>query len=159
MIDVQRLLEKRFEDIKHIETERHWFLGAYAVVVAGILTFLAQNEQAGIFSFAFAALTILSFLGLLHTLRAAWIGHLINNDIRQLVKHWEKDPAVKDIKWLEEWLWPQWREQGLRELRPHFWHWLFNLLRRFWQFVSITLLFYLLSLIIFAWLFVVYLLK
>ena len=33
MIDVEQLLEKYYADLRHIETERHWFLGSYAVVV------------------------------------------------------------------------------------------------------------------------------
>ena len=85
-MDVERLLEKYNADIRHIETERHWFLGAYAVVAAGVLAFLAQNSIALNFIFGFGALWLLSLLGLIFSLRAGWVLGVLQSEIQDIVK-------------------------------------------------------------------------
>jgi len=95
----ERLLEKKWGDLKHLETERHWFLGAFGVFVASGLAFLVQ---AGVEKFAgiiFGALAVLSVLGLSNALRVSWVLLLRQNDIIAIVNVWEKvaDDASKQI--------------------------------------------------------------
>ena len=68
----ERIINKKCVDLKHIETERHWFLGAFAVAVAGILAFLAQNTGDARLV-GTALLTVLSFVGWVHAMRAGWM--------------------------------------------------------------------------------------
>lgn len=72
-MNVERLLEKYYSDIRHVETERHWFLGAFAVAVAGVLAFLAQDIVPGHRAVGFGALVVISLLGLFYAIRAAQI--------------------------------------------------------------------------------------
>jgi len=90
------VVTKRWDDLKHIETERHWILGSYAVVVAGILAYLAQTNEDAILAFGYGMLVVLSFLGWLHTLRAAWMLLKVQDVINELadnrVDHPGDDP-------------------------------------------------------------------
>ena len=85
MVDVERLLEKYFADIRHVETERHWFLGAYAVVIAGSLAFLAQDGQLRNFVFVFASLTGLSIVGFFQAWRSACVLGLLQKETEEIV--------------------------------------------------------------------------
>jgi len=120
IFDVERLLEKRFQDIRHIETERHWLLGSYAVIVAGVLAFLSQ-VSVGINNlpnaeFAFGILISLSFLGFLHAWRAAIILYWIQQDTKEIVDYWKCDPKTQDISWWKEmWKWRHLRSQPPKE--------------------------------------------
>ena len=91
MVDVQRLLEKYYADIRHIETERHWFLAAYAVVVAGTLAFLAQSHNQFSFLFGFGVLIALTIIGLLQSFRSAWTLEVVQTETREIVQLWMKN--------------------------------------------------------------------
>ena len=146
--DVERLLEKRFQDMRHIETERHWVLGTYAVIIAGILAFLPQipsnSNDFPAAEFAFGVLVILSITGLLHAWRAAIILHLIQVDVDEIVNKWQNDPTVSDfIWWIRQWQWPDRRGR-------HTWAlWNFIPLPRQLTFVRISMLMYEIGLVVF----------
>ena len=105
-MDVQRLLEKYFSDMRHVETERHWFLGAYSVVIAGTLAFLAQDDSQFNHIFAYAGLVVLSFIGFLHALRSVWILELIQIEVGEIVEAWSRDPKLTSGVLIERWAWP-----------------------------------------------------
>ena len=102
-MDFERLLEKKWGDLKHLETERHWFLGAFAVVVAGSLSFLAsvnKGTDSGISALLiYIVLSILSIIGLLHALRISWMLGKLQNDINNVVSKWQEgtDPDSKQV--------------------------------------------------------------
>ena len=103
MVDVERLLEKYYDAIKHIETERYWCLGAYVVVVAGVLTFLAQNGDDRNFVYAYGVLVILSAIGFSHSWRAAGQVELNQVGIRKIVDLWTQDPHVIRPELIAKW--------------------------------------------------------
>jgi len=98
-VNVERLLEKVWGDIKHLETERHWFLGAFAVLVAGSLAFLSQikeNNVSGISpAHVYGFLALLSLIGLLHALRIAGMLGTLQNRINEIAQMWGEglDPS------------------------------------------------------------------
>ena len=85
--------------IRHVETERHWFLGSFAIVVAGTLAFLAQDGQPRIYVFAFAVLSSLSVFGGLLAWRAGWIIVGLFAEIDIIIENWEQDPQVQQMGW------------------------------------------------------------
>jgi len=89
-MDYQGLLEQKWGGIKHLETERHWFLGALAVVVAGTLAFLSQKGGDPVINFSsvYGALSILSFLGFLHALRVSFLLLKLQNDTQAIAQKW-----------------------------------------------------------------------
>lgn len=101
-----RLIEKRYEDIRHIETEQHWFLASYAVVIAGVLAFLTPNEKQSIYVTAFGILFVVSLVGLLHALRATKILHDVQRDAKNIVSRWSEE-ATDDSgrSWRQKWQW------------------------------------------------------
>jgi hypothetical protein len=119
-LDFPRLLEKYFDDIKHIETESHWFFAAYAVVLAGVLTFLSREDGQSDFVFAWAVVLLLSFMGWLHSLPATKILYKLQNETVGLVRLWQESltPKSDDFRLSEHWLWPLLRDGGQRE---HWW--------------------------------------
>jgi hypothetical protein len=145
-MDVQRLLEKYYADIRHIETERHWFLGAYAVVVAGVLAFLAQNSIPLNFIFGFGALWILAVFGFLHGFRSAWILGILQNEAKDIVINWLASPRSDDY-WIERWMWAT--ERGQKP-KPFWW---LDLLMSPYMFGSLNLWVYFVSFCFFAALF------
>lgn len=102
-MNFERLLEKTWGDLKHLETERHWFLGAYAVLVAGSAAFLAQFDKSNASGISpvhvYFVLILVSLLGLLHALRIAWMLHHLQNDIVKIAREWQDrtDPHSWDI--------------------------------------------------------------
>jgi hypothetical protein len=148
MMDIQRLLEKYYPDIRHIETERHWFLGAYAVVVAGVLAFLAQNSITLNFIFGFGALWILAVFGFLHGLRSAWILELLQNEAKDIVICWRDNPEGNNTQWIERWMWPS--QRGKKPKRDWWSDLLCDLKRPPPSFTSVSLWVYVVSFCFFA---------
>lgn len=98
----ERLLEKKWGDIKHLETERHWFLGAFAVFVAGSLAFLSQlaaKNVSGISpSYVYVVLIFLSAIALVHALIIYRMLGRLQVDINEIVEEWRggaESPADK----------------------------------------------------------------
>jgi hypothetical protein len=108
-MDVQRLLEKYFADIRHVETERHWLLGVYAVIVAGAIALLVEIQSTNHRAITVAVLLVLSVVGLLHTLRATLVLRLIQDEIKAIVEKWQSDPGLKCANWPTHWKWPTMR--------------------------------------------------
>lgn len=99
--EFERIINKKWGDLKHIETERHWFLGFFALAVAGILAFLAQNADARVIGVWILA--GLSFFGLLQAWQAGRALAQIQDDIKNLVGKWENlNPTVEGF-WKSEW--------------------------------------------------------
>ena len=105
--NVHLLLEEKWRSIRHIETERHWILAAYSVVVAGVLSFLGQNQGdgSGIPIFAFTILLVMAIFGFLHACRAAWQLGQIQFETREIVGLWQpgNDPLPGIDALLEFW--------------------------------------------------------
>ncbi len=99
--DVVRLLEKRFVDIRHVEAERHWFLLAFFVFIAGVLTFLAQHDERHNLLFAYGILWLISILGLLHAWRFAHVLQEIQSDIGEMGNEWSR--ATTDLTDISTW--------------------------------------------------------
>ena len=71
--DIVRLLEKSWNDLRHVETERHWILTAYAVIVAGVLSLIVEPGNSDTTNgFSYLLLAILGVIGGLHSFRAAY---------------------------------------------------------------------------------------
>ena len=71
--EIIRLLEKKWSDLRHVETERHWILTAYAVIVVGTLSLIVKPGISDTISaIFFLFLAILGLIGGLHSFRAAW---------------------------------------------------------------------------------------
>lgn len=104
-IDVERLLEKLYGDIKHIEAERHWFLAAFAVAVAGSVAFLGQTFEKGTSLTVLSVLWVVSFLGLLHSFRAGSRLDLVQTHTRRVIDRWAEKLQSVGITWKEEWHW------------------------------------------------------
>ena len=118
-MNVERLLEKYYLDIRHVETERHWFLGAYAIAAAGVLAFLAQDVIASHRAFGFGVLGVLSVLGCIHAIRAARILGVLQKEAGDVVDKWQKDPDLTDQDWRTMWKWPTRRDKN----PPSGWLW------------------------------------
>ncbi len=147
--DVQRLLEKYYADIRHIETERHWFLAAYSIVVAGVLAFLGQDDQLRNFVFGFASLTGLTIVGFLHAFRASFVLNLVQKEVKAIVGSWDCAGEFGDTEWSVRWLWPTLREPEGKHLSH--WHgWLQLPL----TFTTISLAIYILTFALFTFLLV-----
>jgi len=115
--NVHLLLEEKWRSIRHIETERHWILAAYSVVVAGVLSFLGQNQDGSVIPiFAFTILLVLAIFGFLHACRAAWQLGQIQFETREIVGLWQTgiDPLPEIDALMEFWAFgghgPQFRE-------------------------------------------------
>ena len=101
MNEFMRLLEKKWSDLRHVETERHWILTAYAVIVAGTLSLIVKtgnSDTSNAISYLFLA--ILGMIAGLHSFRAAWQAREVQNSINKIVKEWEKglDPKTTTYK-------------------------------------------------------------
>ena len=94
-----RLLEKLWGDIRHIETERHWFLGAYAVLVVGVLVADDLAVSKTFRGFPSGVLAVAGFLGLIHSVRAAWVLLLVQDKINEAVQGLKGAPLrVADVR-------------------------------------------------------------
>jgi len=120
-VDFERLLEKKWGDLKHLETERHWFLGAFAVFVAGNLAFLSQineNNVSGISQVhVYSVLSFLALIGLLHALRISWMLLKLQNDITEIVQKWQEGAGSSDKQIREFWSYT--REEGILKIGNH----------------------------------------
>lgn len=92
-LDFQRLLEKKWGDLKHLETERHWFLGAFAVVVACSLAFLSQGGNID-FLWVYVVLSVLSAVGFAHALRISLLLLKLQNDTQAIAQKWRADGFI-----------------------------------------------------------------
>lgn len=95
MNEFERLLEKKWADLRHLETERHWFLGFYSVLAGGGLALLGQINQGSnsVISpqLIFFVLFVLSVIGLLHTVAVQWGLGRIQTEINHIVEIWRKE--------------------------------------------------------------------
>jgi len=113
MDETIRLLEKLWADLRHIETERHWFLGAYAVIAVGVVAL--ADDLAGLKAyrgFPFVVATGASLLGLIHTVRAAWALLLVQDKINAVVQEVKNvaPPKVPDV--IDHWRFGQGTPKG-----------------------------------------------
>jgi predicted dehydrogenase len=69
--NLRKLLEQHWLHCRHLESERSWFMNAYAVVVGGVVAFIIGGElkPSLIFYFLFAFLVIFTFVGFFLTTR------------------------------------------------------------------------------------------
>ena len=102
--DFQRLLEKKWSDLKHIETERHWILASYAVISVGVLTSFEPLYVADATHVAgYSILAILGFFGWVHAMRAAWILFLVQNDIDDAARNWASANLSRSHEYILLW--------------------------------------------------------
>ena len=125
---LMRLLEHKWAHIRHIETERHWIVAAYAVIIAGVLnqpvaSTNITNDQA----ISYLLLAILGLIGALHSYRAAWVLSEVQSDINQIVQQWQVNSLSRD-----DWPMAYWSFSKLPEKRDPFLKWLLSQYR-FWK--------------------------
>ena len=95
------IMKENWLHARHIETERMWFANIYAVIIAAITAYIAQN---GIESFTFATLKIIVIVLLVISL--IWffitlklnVGFKIHTDAIKKIFEDEKIPLGKDWK-------------------------------------------------------------
>ena len=77
MANLRTLLEQHWDHARHLESERAWFMNAYAVVIGGVLAFIIGMKVEDIsnlvtsklFQFFVIFLVGLTFFGFIHTIR------------------------------------------------------------------------------------------
>lgn len=70
-------MERHWDHCRHLESERSWFMNAYAVVIGGVSAFLigsgvtdlAELEGSSAFKFLVAFLIVFTLFGFFHTVR------------------------------------------------------------------------------------------
>ena len=89
--EIIRLLEKKWSDLRHVETERHWILTAYAVIVAGVLSLIVDPDNSDTRNaISYLLLAILGLIGGLHSFRAAWLLREVQESINVIVSRWKE---------------------------------------------------------------------
>ena len=89
--EIIRLLEHRWSDLRHVETERHWILTAYAVIVAGVLSLIVDPDNSDTSNaISYLSLAILGMIGGFHSFRAAWMLREVQENINDIVKRWKE---------------------------------------------------------------------
>ncbi len=95
------LLEHKWSLLRHIETERHWILTAYAVIVAGVLNqTVASSDASTARAMSYLLLFILGVIGALHSYRAAWVLRDVQSDVNEIVQMW-RDNSSSESDWLK----------------------------------------------------------
>jgi len=104
MNDFMRLLEKKWTDLRHVETERHWILTAYAVIVAGTLSLIVKTGNSDASNaISYLILAILGMIAGLHSFRAAWQLREVQNSIDKIVKEWKEGLNPETTTFKEFW--------------------------------------------------------
>jgi len=91
--NLRLLLQQHWDHCRHLESERSWFMNAYAVVIGGVSAFiigmrvedLAELESSSTFKFLVASLIVFTFFGFFYTVRWTYAFECHQERVNKLV--------------------------------------------------------------------------
>lgn len=100
------LLEQHWDHCRHLESERSWFMNAYAAVIGGVSAFiigrgvedLAKLESLLTFKFLVAFLIGFTFFGFFHTVRWTYAFECHRQRVNKLIG-WMEPGSTPTIVW------------------------------------------------------------
>ena len=111
---VRFALSENRTHLRHVESERRWFFGAFAGILAGGLILLSRQEGPILSAVVYGGLTIVSLFGLLFSLRDRAIQRNLERRTQEIATWVSKSLCDEQLR---PWLAPAGEDAGFRSIQ------------------------------------------